>query len=157
MTIGTDDLIVSYGTQDQVDSTAGTVANDAYSVAGDVSDWTNDDDAPGATFTWKGQFDTTMPTVGSIDLYCTLLNIQSTNDENDTDANYTPHYLGSFEIDFGVAADTDFYTTLYVPELPPGTQTSQIYRFFIKNDGTAQTIGTSWNLWVTPVTQGPHA
>jgi len=44
-----------------------------------------------------------------------------------------------------------------VPELPPGTQTSQIYRFFIKNDGTAQTIGTSWNLWVTPVTQGPHA
>jgi len=157
MTIGTDALINFYGTQDQVDSSAGTIANDAMSVAGDVSDWTNDDDAPGAVFTLKCQFDTTFPSVGSIDLHAVLLNIQSTNDENDADASHEPHYLGSFQIDFGVAADTDFYTTLHVPELPPGIQTSQIYRFFIKNNGTAQTIGTGWGLWVTPVTQGPHA
>lgn len=157
MAIGTDALIRFYGTQDQVDSTAGTVANDTHSVAGDVSDWTNDDDALGAFFVLKCQFDTTMPTVGNIDLKCSMIDIQSTNDENDVDGSFDGTYLGSFKIDFGVAADTDFYTTCYVPELPAGAAASQKYRFFIYNNGTSQTIGTSWNLWVSPVTLGPHA
>lgn len=156
MAIGTDAAIRFYGTQDQVDSTSGTIANDSFSVAGDVSNWTNDDDAPSAGFVLKCQFDTTMPTAGSIDLYCSLIDVQSTNDENDVDANFNGRWLGSFPIDFGVAADTDFYTALYVPDLP-SVIASQIYRFFLYNNATGQTIGTSWNLWVTPMTIGPHA
>ena len=156
MTIGTDALIKFSGTQDQVDSSSGSVANDAFSVAGDVSDWTNDDDSPGAFFTLRAQF-ATMPTVGSISLHCAVLNIQSTNDESDVDSSNDGHFLGEFKIDFGIGNATNFYAGLHVPELPPGIATSQIYRFFIKNNGTSQTVTAGWGLWVTPTTHGPHA
>jgi hypothetical protein len=156
MAIGTNASIYFWGTQDEVTSSAGTVADGAYSSNTDIDAWTNDDDAPMLSVTWKGQFDTTMPTVGSIDLYVALENVQSTNDEGDVDANNPIHYLGSFQIDFGVSADADFYAYLFVPQLPPGIATSQQYHFFIHNNGSGQTMGTGWQLWVTPVALGPH-
>ena len=157
MAISTDATIWFYGTQDQIDSTAGTVADGAFSVAGDVdSTWTNDDDAPYGSAVLKCQFDTTMPTVGSIGLYARLLNVQSTNDENATDASFAPHRVGTFAIDFGVAADTDFYTTIADFEMPQAGS-GQAIEWYIKNEATGQTLGTSWNLWITPKAYGPHA
>lgn len=155
MTIGANARITFWGTQDQIDDgTTAAVANNAFSEAS-IS-WTNDDDAPNAQFVLECQFDTTMPTVGTIDLFCRPLNIQSTNDPGVPDANNENTYLGSFPIDFGVAADTNFFAYIPFFELP-GFQTSQIYEFYFRNNNTGQTIGSDWNLWITPLTDGPHA
>ena len=158
MTIGTADAIYKFGTQDEVTTgTPGTVANNAFSVAGDVdSTWSNDDDAPDGAAVLKCQFDTTMPTSGNIGLYARLLDIQSTNDAPIPDANYEEKYVGNFPIDFGVAADTDFYTHIHDFRMPM-IGASQIIEWYIKNNGTSQTIGTDWKLWITPKTYGPSA
>jgi hypothetical protein len=104
----------------------------------------------------KCQFDTTMPTVGSIGLYARPINIEGTNDAPVPDANFENYLVGVFPIDFGVAADVDFYTAIPVFQVPQ-MKASQEIEFYIKNEGTAQTIGASWNLWITPITDGPHA
>ncbi len=158
MTIETNDAILKFGTQDKVTSSAGTVADDAFSASGDTVDWINDDDASLAAAVLKLQFDTTMPTVGIVDLFGQLLNIEGANDAGAPDGSHEHVYLGSFPIDFGVANDVDFYTTLTgiyfrVPQLGA----SQTIHFFIRNNATAQTIGTGWDLWITPVTEGPKA
>ena len=159
MTISTNAGIWFFGTQDEVTSgTPATIASGGYGKAdqGSSVNWTNDDDAPYASATLKCQFDTTMPTVGNILLYARLLNVQSTNDNEVPDANF-PHVLcGAFPIDFGVANDTDFYTTIPHFEIPQAGA-SQAIDWYLMNNGTSQTIGVSWQLWITPKTIGPHA
>jgi len=156
MAIDGEDFIGKFGTQDQLDDgTTSTIADDAFSVAADISAWTNDDDAPYAAFVLECQFDTTMPTVGSIDLYARPLNVQSTNEPGLPDANHKSVYLGSFPIDFGVANDTNFFTLIPFANLP-NFQTSQQFEFYLHNNNTGQTIGVDWNLWVTPLALGPH-
>lgn len=140
-----------------IDSTAGTIADDAFSVAGDVdSAWANDDDTQWGAALLKCQFDGTMPTIGSIGLYARLLDIDGANDMPIPDANYPHIFVDTFPIDFGVAADTDFYTMIPLFQMPM-YQTSQIIEWYLKNDGTGQTIGAAWSLWVTPITLGPKA
>ena len=154
MAISTDATIEFFGTQDQVDDgTTGTVATDTFSEAS--SSWTNDDDAPSAAFVLEAQFDTTMPTVGTIDLYCRPLNIQSTNNPGAPDGSYKSFFLGVFEIDFGVSNDVNAFLYIERTKLP-NFVTSQIYEFYFHNNATGQTIGVDWNLWVTPITDGPH-
>lgn len=155
MTIATNDTIWKFGTQDEVTTgTPSTVANDAFSDSDDTANWTNDDDAPWASATLKFQFDTTFPTVGFIGLYATLKDVQSTNDELDDSDGY--HFLGTFKIPYGSTADTDYYANIPMIELPQAGA-SQVILFKIKNEGTGQTIGTAWQLWITPRTYGPHA
>ncbi|KKM27705.1 hypothetical protein LCGC14_1572090 [marine sediment metagenome] len=158
MAIGTDAGIWFFGTQDVVDDTStSTISSGSFSVAADAKlDWTNDDNAPYGSAVLECQFDTTMPTVGSIGLYAKLLNIQSTNDEGDTDGSYAPHFVGTFQIDFGVANDTNFFTVIDLFEMPQAGAAQAIV-WFIKNEGTGQTIGVDWNLWITPKAFGPHA
>ncbi len=154
MPISTDALIGFWGTQDQVDDgTTGTVADNAFSEAS--SAWTNDDDALIARAVLECQFDTTMPTVGTIDLFVRPLNVQSSNDPGVPDANNLAGYVGSFAIDFGVANDVNFFTVIDSFRLR-GFQTSQIYEFYFRNNNTGQTIGIDWNLWIQPFAPGPH-
>lgn len=157
MAIGTNDSILKFGTQDEVTVAApGTVANGAFSASSDIVAWTNDDDAPRASAVLKCQFDTTMPTVGSIPLFARPINIQGTNDAPQPDANFQNYLVGIFPIDFGVAADTDFWTA--IPEFQiPQMKASQEIEFYIKNEGTSQTIGTGWDLFITPIADGPRA
>lgn len=161
MAIGTNDTIQKFGTQDEVTSISpapSTVATGAFSGASDTVAWTNDDDAPYASFLLKCQYDTTAPTdgQGSIDLYGRLLNVQSTNDLNTPDADFLMVHLGTFLIDWGVANDVDFYTPIPHAVLP-NMKSSQEYEFYIQNNNGGQTIGASWQLWVTPFTYGPAA
>jgi len=155
MAIGTNATIVFWGTQDQIDDgTTATVANNAMSEAS--SAWTNDDDSPFAQFVLECQFDTTFPTVGSIDLYCRPLNVQSANDLLAPTTSNLVFYVGSFPIPFaGIAADNNFFTVIPKAELP-GFQTEQVYEFYFHNNASGQTIGVDWNLWVCPFTYGPH-
>lgn len=159
MAIGTDATINFFGTQDQIDDgTTSTISNNAFSVAADITTWTNDDDAPYASFVLEHQFDTTPPTddVGSVDLYCRPLNLQSTNDPGEPSATNLNHYLGSFPIDWTIAADTNYFS--YIPfAVLPNNITSQQYDFYLHNNATGQTIGVDWNMWITPFTFGPHS
>ena len=157
MAIVTNDVILKFGTQDEVTTgTPATVSNDAFSVAGDVdSTWSNDDDAANGAAVLKLQFDTTAPTVGSVGLYARLLDIFGTNDGPIPDANFEHYLVGVFPLDFGVAIDVDYYTTIPFFQMPM-VNAAQIIEWYIKNEGTAQTIGTDWKLYITPITDGPH-
>lgn len=158
MAIGQDSAIWFFGTQDQIDDgSTSTVGTGAFSVAADVdSTWTNDDDAPYGSAVLEAQFDTTMPSVGSIGLYARLLNVEGTDDEGATDASYAPHFVGSFQIDFGIANDVNFFMTIDLFEMPQAGA-GQAIEWYLKNEGTGQTIGQDWNLWITPKAFGPHA
>lgn len=158
MTIEANDAILKFGAQDVIDDTSGTIADDAFSVAGDVdSAWTNAEEAPLGSAVLTLQFDTTMPTVGSVGLYARLLDIDGgTGDAPIPSSNYPQIFLGSFPIDFGVAADTDFITAIEAFKMP-SVVAAQPVEFYIKNEGTGQTIGTGWGLLVGPYTEGPSA
>ncbi len=160
MTIGTNDGIYKFGTQDEVTSgTPATIADDAFGKAdqGASVDWTNDDDAPFGSAVLKVQFDTTMPTAGSIGLYAHVKDIQSTNDAEVPDAsNNIAGFVGSFLIDFGVANDVDFYTYIENFQMP-AIGPAQAIDWYLFNNATGQTIGVSWQLWITPKALGPHA
>ena len=159
MTIGTNSNIDFFGTQDVVDdTTTSSIVNNAFSVTADIAEWTNDDDAPLANFVLECQFTTTAPTdnLGSIGLYARVMNIQGANDPGVPSALNKNIYLGHFPIDWGVAADTLYFSYIYGVRLPNNIS-SQKYEFYIHNNGTEQVIAANWNMWIRPWTEGPHA
>lgn len=151
MAIGTDAAIEFFGTQDTVTGSTSSVADAAFSVAGDISAWTNDDDAPAASVILSCAFATAPDAYSTVSLYGRLINIQSTNDQDTPDANYQHTFLGVFPLN-------NVTTTQYiaVDVALPNTKTSQEYEFYIENNG-GQTMSAGWNLYVTPKTIGPHA
>ena len=151
MAISTDALVEFYGTQDTLGTSSATVADAAFSIAGDLSTWTNDDDAPMASITALIDYSVAPDANSGVSLYCRLLNTISTNDSEIPDANYTHTYLGRFPVN---DVTTNQYITIDVA-LPNG-KTSQEYEFYIQNN-TGQTIQASWDIYVTPKTYGPHA
>ena len=159
MAISTNDAILKFGTQDEVTSgTPATISDNGFGKAdqGGTVNYTNDDNAPLGAAVLKVQFDTTMPTVGIIGLYAHVLNIEGTNDPGVPDANNKQTFVGSFLIDFGVANDVDFYTYIELFRMP-GLGAAQAIDWYLENAATAQTIGVSWQLWITPITEGPKA
>ena len=159
MAIGSNAAVYFYGTEVNLSTTAttATVATTAISTAASLDEWANSDDAPLASFVlevddWSGA-----PTAGgTIDLYVRLMDTTGAgNDEPVHDANYTPHYVGSFVVDAASAAQ---YLALGPVSLP-AYETSQNYAFTIVNN-TSVTMGSTtdkWRIKVTPITVGPHA
>ena len=158
MAISANDAVWMFGTADDLSTTAttATVLTTAYSVASDLDEWTNDDDAPMAAFLlevddWSGA-----PTAGeTIDLYVSLVSVNGANDEPVVDASYAGHYLGSFVVDAASAAQYLVLSSTGLPTLA----TSQEFQFYIYN-GTSVTMGSTtekWRLKVTPMSYGPHA
>ncbi len=151
MAIGTDAQIEFFGTQDTLGTTAGTVADAAFSVAGDLSTWTNDDDAPFASIILEWDYAVAPDASSAVNLFCRLLNIEGTNDETIPNATFTTHFLASYMVDEGTV-----FQWLARDVVLPNTKTSQEYEFYIENK-TGQTIQGSWDLHVTPKALGPHA
>jgi hypothetical protein len=156
MAISTNALIDFFGTQDSIDDgSTSSVANNALSVAADITSWTNDDDAPYAVFVMRCQF-ATAPTDGSlINIYGRKMNVQSTSDSPTPTAVNTDQYIGSFIVDGDIATATDAFLVTNWLALP-NYYTSQVYDFYFENK-TGQTITAGWAAWITPVTKGPHA
>jgi len=155
MPISTDALIDFFGTQDSIDDgSTSSVTNNSFSVAADITSWTNDDDAPFAVFVMRCQFGTA-PTDGSlINIYGRKMNVQSTNDTPVPTAVNTDQYLGSFVVDGDVGTATNAYLVTSRISLPNHT-TSQVYDFYFENK-TRHTISSGWAAWITPCTKGPH-
>lgn len=151
MTIGTDSAIHFFGTQDTLGTSSAQVTDDSFSIAGDLSTWTNDDDAPMASVTALIDYAVSPDVSTVVNLYVRLLNVQSTNDADVPDSNFTHVFVGSFPIN---NVTTNQYITIDI-NLPNG-KTSQEYEFYIENK-TGQTIQAGWDIFVTPRTIGPHA
>lgn len=151
MAIGTDSAIHFFGTQDTVTSSSSAVTNGAFSVAGDITTWTNDDDAPMASVTFEGTYSTAPGSNTVVNLFVRPMNVQSTNDGDAPDANFPHMYLGSFPLNDVTSAQ---YITMDVAL--PNYKTSSEYEFYIENDA-GQTLSAGWDLYVTPKTLGPHA
>jgi hypothetical protein len=151
MAISTDAAIEFFGTQDTIGSSTSAVADAAFSVSGDIVNWTNDDDAPQASVILLADYTTAPDANSAINLYVRLIDIQGTNDADIPDANFQHVYVGSFPVN-------DVTTAQYIPITIalPNTKTSQVYQFYIENQ-TGQSLPAGWDLYVTPKTIGPHA
>lgn len=150
MAIGTDAIIEFFGTQDALDSTTAQVVNNAFSIAGDVVQWTNDDDAPEASVVLEADFAAAPDVASVIHLHARLMNIVSTNDADVPDANNQNVYLGSFPMN-------DVTTVQWIPirVVLPNNISSQVYEMYVENK-TGQTLPAGWDLHVTPISKGPH-
>jgi hypothetical protein len=151
MAISTDAAIEFFGTQDTLGTTSAAVAVDAFSIAGDLSTWTNDDDAPQASVVLLANFSGAPDANSSINLYLRLLDLQSTNDQDVPDANFQHVYVGSFPLNDTTAAQ-------YIPIsiTLPNNVTSQQYEVYVENK-SGQSLPAGWDIYITPKTIGPHA
>ena len=150
MAIGTDSAIDFFGDQDTLGTSSAAVGNGDFSVAGDLSTWTNDDDAPQASVTLFCDFAAAPDTNSSLNLYARMLAVQSTNDNTVPNANFQHRYLGSFPLDN--STDPQYIT---IGASLPNTKTSQQYEFYIENK-SGQSLPLGWDLYITPKTIGPH-
>lgn len=159
MAIGTDDLIDKFGTQDEVTvASPGSVADGAFSAAGDVNDWTNDDDAPMAIFVLALEDLSAAPSAGlTVGIYCKPLNIaDTTGDHQGPNTNVETIHLVDIPVDaVDPAATPDYYSAPYAVRLP-NHYTSQVYEFYIKNNLGVSIDSADWKLFITPVSVGPH-
>lgn len=151
MAIGTDSAIEYFGTQDTLGSSTAAVADAAFSVAGDVVNWTNDDDALMASVVLLANYSVAPDVNTSINLYLRPLDVQSTNDGETPDANFQHVYAGSFPVNDVTTAQ---YITIQISL--PNNSTSQIYQMYLENS-TGQSLPAGWDLFITPKTIGPHA
>ena len=154
MTIGTGAAIEFFGTQDTLGTSSAAVADAAFSIASDLSTWTNDDDAVSASVTLLANWTTTAPDANSsIALYLRLLDVVSTNDNPIPDANFQHVYAGSFQLNDVTGAQ---YITIDIGL--PNAYTSQQYEFYIQNNsGSTEALPAGWDIFVTPKAIGPHA
>jgi hypothetical protein len=152
MAIGTDAAVEFYGTQDDLDSTSAAVADDAFSVVGDLVQWTNDDDAPYARVILESTFSTT-PGVGStVELFAQLIDIEGTNDTEIPTANHPHIPVAIFAIKDQTAIQRDVKTIKL-----PNVETSQVYQFWIRVNTGSPSASAGWTVFITPITEGPHA
>ena len=148
MAIGADDGIWKFGTQDVVSSGNPASTNDnAYSIAdqGASINWANDDDATEGSAVLELDFGTA-PTVGNVLLLARLM--------PEPDADYPEVLVGIFPLDYNNAAE--YQTSIPNFQMPMVTAAQKI-NWYIKNNGTAQTIDVDWKLWIMPKSIGPHA
>jgi hypothetical protein len=151
MAIATGAAVEFFGTQDTLGTSSAAVADDAFSIAGDLSTWVNDDDALQASVTLLCNFSVAPTANSSLNLYVRLLNVQSTNDSTVPDANFQHRYVGSFPLNDSTVAQ---YITIDIGL--PNSVTSQQYEFYVENT-SGQSLPAGWDIYVTPKAIGPAA
>lgn len=155
MAIDADALIDVFGTMDSVDDgSTSSVANAAFSVAADITTWTNDDDAPLANFILKCQWATvTGVTNKTINLYARPMNVDSTDDTVSPGTSLRAILIGAFKV-YAASASTN-YTFVIADAVLPNIKASQEYEFYLENL-SGQTISSGWTLKVMPKSKEPH-
>ncbi len=150
MAIATGDFIEKFGaTQDAIGTASTLVASGAFSIASDLSTWTNDEDAPFAAFVFSGTFALAPDANSVVELYVRKLNVVSTNDEEIPDVNNLSGWLGSFGLN-------DVATAQYKEEILklPNGKTSTEYEFYLRNS-SGQQLNAGWDLNIRTLAIGP--
>ena len=151
MAIGTDAAIDFFGTADTVTSSSSAVTDTSFSVAADVSTWTNDDDANFAAMVLQVTFSVAPTSGGSISLYGSLQNVEGTDDQLDPSSAFAHVPLGVFPV-----KDVTTLQSISISIPLPNVKTSQEYLFFVENRA-GQTMSAAWDLIITPKAVGPSA
>lgn len=153
MAITTDATIVFFGTQEDLDSASAAVVDAAFSVVGDLTTWTDEDDAPEAVFILLATF-SVAPDAGSvINLHMRPLNIvDTTSDAQTPSTTYSGGFVGSFLVDSSSTSEQILPLMVSLPSV----ETQQEYELYIENQA-GQTISAGWSIQTTPRTLGPHA
>jgi hypothetical protein len=151
MAISAGAVVEYFGTQDTLGTSSAAVSDSAFSVAGDLSTWVNDDDAAFASVTLEATFSVAPTAYSAVNLYLRPLDVEATNDADVPDANFNHIYAGSFPLNDVTSAQ---YISIDINL--PNTKTSQNYEFYIENKA-GQTLSAGWDIHVTPKAFGPHA
>jgi hypothetical protein len=156
MAIGTDAAIRFTAGADEVTiaSPALIDGNNGISLTSDINVWTNDDDAGHVSVLANVTY-AAVPDTGVLELYCTLNDVEGSNDEPTMDANFFGHFLGSRTPDEVTSSQYLIFPNI---ELPYWND-SQIYQFYLRNaqGDAAHDISAGWSLWVKALAWGPHA
>lgn len=148
MAIDAGNSIHFFGAQDSLGTSSATVADDSFSIASDLSTWTNDDDAAMASIAAFFDYAVAPDSNSFISLYVRPLSIDTTNDQEIPTATFQHTYVGSFSVS---DVTTNQYSLIHIAL--PNNVTSQQYEFYIHNQ-TGQTIQAGWDLHVTPLAFG---
>lgn len=151
MAIGADDRIRKYGTRTGLDGSTANVASGAYTTSGQITTWSNDDDAEEAVLDLHLTFNTN-PTAGELVLlYMRKKAIDGTNAENEPSDNNQMAYVGSVSVD-ATTSTQRFQVEIHLNS----NATGQDYDFYMKNDTSVQ-LNSGWTADITPIAPGPHA
>ncbi len=153
MAIATNDLIAKFGSLTSIDDgSTSSIASAAFSVAADISAWTNSDDVPYARFILMCQWATVTNVANrAIIIHARPINIDSTNDAVAPSASRLMP-IGQFNV-YAAATGTDYYFESSLCELPL-LKSAQEIEFYLENL-TGQTISANWTLKIMPITFGP--
>lgn len=157
MTIATGDQIDKFGASvDTITTgTPGSIANAAFSAAGDVAAWTNDEDAPLAQFFLTAQWATVTGVANKrVILYARLLNVDGTTDAVAPSANRKSIQIGAFNV-YAASTGTNYLFESGLVRLP-NAKASQEYEFYLENQ-SGQTISSGWALKMQTIAPGPAA
>ena len=147
MAITTGAAIVEFGAQSTVITTGATVNSGNPSLIGDVTLFTNIDNAPSASFIFTGSFGTAPTLDSTIALYAQLLDVDGTNDTIEPSGTYNNIYMGSFPL-----ANATGTQTLSIVAGLPNAKASQGYNFFIVNQsGQDLTTGATVKITSTAI------
>lgn len=158
MAIGTNDLVEKFGSTPTSidDGSTSSISNLAFSVVGDISQWTNTDDVPRARFILKAQWPTSVSAVINkpVNIYARPMAIEGSNNPVAPGVNRLATLIGKFFV-YAATINTNYWfesTDCWLPNM----KTAQPYEFYIENQ-TGQTITAGWALWIVPITDGPKA
>lgn len=151
MAIGTNDPIEKFGTQDDLASSSASVADGSFSIASDLAQWTNDDDAVIASIILESTISVTPTANSKVRLFARLMAFEGTNDQGIPEADFPHVHLG----DFPIMTQTGIQRTAIEIGLP-NVEASQVYEFYIQNN-SGQTMSAGWTLFITPKSIGPSA
>jgi len=148
MTIGTNDSVDKFGTQDQLTSSSSAVANTAISVVADMPAWTNNENVDMASVSFKGTLAVSGTAGTFINLYARKLNVQSTDDDLAPNITFKQTFVGSLAI----ISSTAQAITIDIPL--PNYKTNSEFEFYIINS-SGQSLNAGWTIYITPKTIGP--
>ena len=150
MALSAGSAIEVFDTTTDVSNTSAAVNATTYSVVGDITAFTNSDEAALFSAILECKFTTTQPADDdTITLYARPINILTTNDAPVPSAEYRHTYIGDFPIDDATAADTLMYLPLAGLKFP-NVKANTEFEFYIYNN-TDQTITSGWKLHITPM------
>lgn len=136
-----------------VSGTTSSIDYGAFSVSGDVSSWTNSENAARAAFVLACSFGVAPVAGGAVNLYARHVNLESANNGQTPSSNNRSHWLGAFVLD----AVTTAQYCVCVADLP-NAQDAQQYEFYLENlAGNARTVAADWVLKINAKACAPKS
>lgn len=152
MAISVNDGINKFDSATTVITTGSTIADGAFSLAGDVTQQTDTNDVGIMVAVFTGSYSVAPNANSSVPIFARLMNIDGTNDQQTPDANFQNIYCGGFPLNDVTGSQTSRPIEFAIPSV----YTSQVVEYFIQNEA-GQPLSAGATVKVTPKTRGPKA